>query len=129
MLPERRKAAGTGKVEVLPEVSRRFAVDGETFIEPRAAVGGFVGFDDLTALNPTVTDRRAADVQLKAEAGVAFGVKDGSSLQATGGVESGSCSNVRRTGRDVCSSTFRSENERAHACNASNFVNILLTTV
>jgi hypothetical protein len=83
------KAAGTGKVEVLPEVSKRFAVDDVTFIEPRAAVGAFVGFDDLQALNPAVPSVLPTDVQLKAEAGVAYGVKDGSSLQATGGVESG----------------------------------------
>jgi hypothetical protein len=83
------KAAGTGKVEVLPEVSRKFAVDGETFIEPRAALGAFVGFDDLSALNPAVSTALPTQVQLKAEAGVALGVKDGSTLQATGGVESG----------------------------------------
>ena len=83
------RAAGTGKVEVLPEVSKRFAVDDVTFIEPRAALGAFVGFDDLQALNPSVPSVRPTDVQLKAEAGVAYGVKDGSSLQATGGVESG----------------------------------------
>ncbi len=83
------KAAGTGKVEVLPEVSKRFALDDETFIEPRAALGAFVGFDDLQALNPAITSVRPTDVQLKAEAGVAVGVKDGTSLQATGGVESG----------------------------------------
>jgi hypothetical protein len=35
---------------------------------------------------------RPTDMQLKAEAGVAYGVKDGSSLQATGGVESGTTS-------------------------------------
>jgi len=84
------KAAGTGKVEVLPEVSRRFAVSDETFIEPRAAVGAFVGFDEFSALNPAVAAVRPMDVQLKAEAGLAVGVKDGSSLQATGGIESGS---------------------------------------
>ena len=83
------RAAGTGKVEVLPEVSKRFAVDDVTFIEPRAAVGAFVGFDDLQAINPAVPSVRPTDVQLKAEAGVAYGVKDGSSLSATGGVESG----------------------------------------
>lgn len=83
------KAAGTGKVEVLPEVSRRFAIDDATFIEPRAAAGAFVGFDDLSALNPAAATVGATDVQLKAEAGVAVGVKDGSSLQATGGIESG----------------------------------------
>ncbi|MFA6140487.1 MAG: hypothetical protein WC684_07170 [Hyphomicrobium sp.] len=85
-------AAGTGKVEVLPEVSKRFALDDVTFIEPRAAVGAFVGFDDLQALNPSVTTVQPTDVQVKAEAGVAYGVKDGSSLQATGGVESGTTS-------------------------------------
>ncbi len=83
------RAAGTGKVEVLPEVSKRFAVDDVTFIVPRAALGAFVGFEDLQALNPSVPSVRPTDVQLKAEAGVAYGVKDGSSLQATGGVESG----------------------------------------
>lgn len=83
------RASGSGKVEVLPELSRRFALDGETFIEPRAALGAFVGFDDLSALNPA-TSTHPTDVQLKAEAGIAVGVKDGSTLQATGGVESGS---------------------------------------
>ena len=86
------KAAGTGKVEVLPEVSKRYALDDDMFIEPRAALGAFVGFDDLQALNPAVTSVRPTDVQLKAEAGVAVGVKDGSSLKATGGVESGTSS-------------------------------------
>ena len=83
------KAAGTGRVELMPEVSRRFQVNGETFVEPRAAVGGFVGFEDLGALKPMVTSESAADLRLKAEAGVAVGIKDGSSLAATGGVESG----------------------------------------
>ncbi len=86
------RAAGTGKVEVLPEISKRFAVDETTFIEPRAAVGAFVGFDDFQALNPAMTSVGPTDVQLKAEAGVAVGIKDGSTLQATGGVESGSAS-------------------------------------
>ncbi len=83
------KAAGTGQVEVLPEVSRRFDVGSDTFIEPRAAVGGFVGFDEFSALNQTITTDGIADLHLKAEAGVAVGVKDGSTLKATGGVESG----------------------------------------
>jgi hypothetical protein len=83
------KAQGAGRVEVLPEVSRRFEVNSETYIEPRAAVGGFLGFDDFTALNHTITTDGAADMQLKAEAGVAVGVKEGTNLQATGGVESG----------------------------------------
>ncbi len=86
------KAAGTGRVEVLPEISKRFALDDTTFLEPRAALGAFVGFDDLQALNPAVNAVRPTDVQLKAEAGLAVGVKDGSSLQATGGVGSGTAS-------------------------------------
>jgi len=84
------KAAGTGKVEVLPEVSKRFSLDDDAFIEPRAAVGAFVGFDNWQALNPAVSATRPTDLQLKAEAGFAVGVKDGTNLQATGGVESGS---------------------------------------
>ena len=84
------KAVGTGRVEILPEVSRRFQIDGDTFIEPRAGVGGFVGFDDLNALNPMITTETGADLHLKAEAGLAVGVKDGSSLEAAAGVESGS---------------------------------------
>lgn len=84
------KAAGTGRVELLPKVSRRFELDGDTFIEPRAGVGGFVGFEDLNALKPLVTTGGAADLHMKAEAGVAVGVKDGTSLEASAGVESGS---------------------------------------
>ena len=82
------KAAGTGRIEFLPEVSRRFQVNDETFVEPRAAVGGFVGFDDLSALGPMVQSGSGADLHMKAEAGVAVGIKEGAELQATGGVES-----------------------------------------
>jgi len=81
-------AAGTGRVEVVPEVSRRFKVDDKTFFEPKAGVGAFVGFDDLSALNPTTTDLSGGDVQLRAQAGFAVGVEDGTNLQATGAVES-----------------------------------------
>jgi hypothetical protein len=83
-------AEGAGRVEVLPEVSRRFEINGDAFIEPRAALGGFVGFDEFSALDPKVVTENAGDVHLKAEAGVAVGVKEGTSLQAVGGVESGS---------------------------------------
>ena len=82
------KAEGTGRVELLPQVSRRFDVNSDTFVEPRAAVGGFVGFDDLGALESTVVTGDDSDLHLKAEAGLALGVKDGSRLEATGGVES-----------------------------------------
>jgi hypothetical protein len=72
----------------MPELKRRFDVDSETFIEPRAAVGGFMSFDDFSKINPaTVT--AAPDLHMKAEAGVAVGVKDGMNLEAKGGVESG----------------------------------------
>jgi hypothetical protein len=84
------KAAGTGRVELVPEVSRRFEIGGDAFVEPRAGVGGFVDFDDLNALKPMVTTESAADLHLKAEAGLAVGIKDGSSLEASAGVESGS---------------------------------------
>jgi len=83
-------AVGTGRVEVLPQISRRFELEGDTFVEPRAAVGGYLGFDELSELNPTIsTENLSEDVHLKAEAGVAVGAKDGASVQATGAVESG----------------------------------------
>jgi len=84
------KAQGAGRVELLPEVSRRFEVSDDAFVEPHATLGGFVGFDDLSALEPMVMTGSEADLHLKAEAGVAVGVKDGSRLEASGGVESAS---------------------------------------
>jgi hypothetical protein len=84
------RAEGTGKVEVLPQVSRRFQLDGDAFIEPRAAAGGYLGFDNLSTLESTITSEALAeDVRLKAEAGVALGINDGTSLEAKGAVESG----------------------------------------
>ena len=91
------KAAGTGRVELLPQVSRRFEVDGDTFVEPRAAVGGFVGFDHLSELEPMVMTGSKPDLHVKAEAGVAVGVKDGSRLEATGGVESSTTTTAPET--------------------------------
>lgn len=85
------RAEGTGKVEVLPEVSRRFQLNGDTFVEPRAALGGYMGFDDLSQLNTSVSGAES-ELHLKAEAGVAFGVVEGTTLNATGGVESGTAS-------------------------------------
>lgn len=77
------KTEGTGKVEVLPTISKRFE-QGDTYIEPKAAVGGFVGFNDFSQLQTTAEE----DVRLKAQAGVTYGVKEGSSVTATGGLES-----------------------------------------
>lgn len=82
--------SGTGRLDILPEMKRRFNVDGETYIEPRVAAGGFLSFDDMAALNPATSVM--PDVQWKAEAGVAVGKKDGVNLQATGGVETGAAS-------------------------------------
>jgi hypothetical protein len=78
--------AGTGRLDVLPEVKRRFDLDSEAFIEPRIAAGGFVPFDDVSRLGSVA---QSPDLRWKAEAGVAVGVKDSMNLQATGGVETG----------------------------------------
>lgn len=72
-----------GRVDVVPELSRRFATSSNSYIEPKLAVGGFLAFDDPNRLAPG----GEADLRLKAEAGVALGEAEGSSLQATGGVE------------------------------------------
>lgn len=81
--------AGTGRLDVLPEMKRRFDLDGRTYVEPRVAAGGFLSFDDISRLGLRGLTPEAPDLQWKAEAGVAVGVKDSMSLQATGGVETG----------------------------------------
>jgi hypothetical protein len=86
--PQSLTPSAQGRIDVMPELKRRFDVDGETFIEPRAAVGGFLSFDDFAKINPA-TITAAPDLHMKAEAGVAVGVKDGMNLEAKGGVESG----------------------------------------
>ena len=80
---------GTGRLDMLPEVKRRFDLDSSTYIEPRLAAGGFLSFDDISRLAPGGVAAAAPDLHWKAEAGVALGVKDSMSLQATGGVETG----------------------------------------
>jgi hypothetical protein len=80
---------GTGRLDVLPELKRRFDLDSSTYVEPRVAAGGFVAFDDISQLNPRSAAAQVPDLQWKAEAGVAVGVKDGVNMQATGGVETG----------------------------------------
>lgn len=77
---------GTGRLDVLPEMKRRFELNSEAFIEPRIAAGGFVPFDNVSQLGGV---SQSPDLRWKAEAGVAVGVKDSMNLQATGGVESG----------------------------------------
>jgi hypothetical protein len=81
------KAAGTGRLDIVPEVKRRFDINSETYIEPRVAAGGFLSFDEMSALNPGTSV--VPEVQWKAEAGVALGKKDGVNWQASGGVETG----------------------------------------
>lgn len=78
-------SGGAGRLDVMPEMKRRFDVNGDTYIEPRVAAGGFMSFDELSALNPGTS--AVPDLQWKAEAGVALGKKDGLNVQATGGVE------------------------------------------
>lgn len=79
---------GSGRLDVLPELRRRFDLGSETYVEPRLAAGGFLAFDDLSRLAPSGA-LGAPDLHWKAEAGVAVGKKDSLNLEATGGVETG----------------------------------------
>jgi hypothetical protein len=81
--------AGTGRLDVLPEVKRRYNLNSEAYVEPRVAAGGFLSFDDISRVAPGGLSASDPDLRWKAEAGVAVGVKDSMNLQATGGVESG----------------------------------------
>lgn len=81
--------AGTGRLDVLPEVKRRFDLKSGAYVEPRLAAGGFLSFDDMSRLAPGGLTASDPDLHWKAEAGVAVGVKDSMNLQATGGVETG----------------------------------------
>ncbi|MDQ8697668.1 autotransporter outer membrane beta-barrel domain-containing protein [Hyphomicrobium sp. LHD-15] len=85
---EATQSPGSGRLDVLPEFKRRFDLDSSTYVEPRIAAGGFVAFDDISQLGPHGVGQ-VPDLQWKAEAGVAVGVKDGVNMQATGGVETG----------------------------------------
>ncbi|MGE3228163.1 MAG: autotransporter outer membrane beta-barrel domain-containing protein [Hyphomicrobium sp.] len=79
--------AGTGRLDVLPEMKRRFDLNSSAYVEPRVAAGGFLSFDDMSRLGAEAM--QAPDLHWKAEAGVAVGVKDSMNLEATGGVETG----------------------------------------
>ena len=79
--------AGTARVDFAPEIAYRFDFARSAFIEPKAVLGGFWTFDDLSRTAPGLGMH--ADPRLKAEAGVTFGVVDGPKLQALGGVEGG----------------------------------------
>jgi len=81
--------SGTGRIDVLPEVKRRFKLDGGTYIEPRFAAGGFLSFDDMSRAAP-ISLADTSDLHWKAEAGMALGKTDSLNIEATGGVETGS---------------------------------------
>lgn len=74
-----------GRVDVGPELAYRMDLGPSIFIEPKATIGKFWNFDDLSRLAPGIhTEPRG-----KAEAGVTIGTTDGTKMQAAGGVEEG----------------------------------------
>ncbi len=73
----------------VPEVKRRFDLNSKTYVEPRVAAGGFLSFDDMSRLAPGGLASSTGDLHWKAEAGIAWGVKDSMNLEAVGGVETG----------------------------------------
>lgn len=76
-----------GKVEVTPELKRRMPLSSSVYVEPSFAAGAFLPLGgELDASAPFVVPS-AADVHLKASAGVAVGVTDGVTVKAQGGVE------------------------------------------
>ena len=77
----------TARVDFAPELAYRFDLARSAFVEPKAVLGGFWTFDDLTKAAPGVGV--PSEPRLRAEAGVTFGVVDGPKLQALGGVEGG----------------------------------------
>jgi hypothetical protein len=79
--------AGTARVDIAPELAYRFDFARSAFIEPKAVLGGFWTFDDLSRTAPGLSMH--GEPRLKAEAGVTFGVVDGAKLQALGGIEGG----------------------------------------
>jgi hypothetical protein len=78
---------GTARVDFAPLIAYRFDFAHSAFIEPKAVLGGFWTFDDLSRTAPSLGMHTTP--RLKAEAGVTFGVTDGPKLQALGGVEGG----------------------------------------
>jgi hypothetical protein len=74
--------AGTGRMDVGPEIAYRVPLQGSAFIEPKAVISRYWGFDSLSQVNADNT------AHLKAEAGIIVGTSTGAQLQATGGVDS-----------------------------------------
>src|SRR5262245_55133414 len=79
--------AGSGRIDVAPEVAYRFEVAPTAFVEPKVVVGSFWAFDDLAKLAPSAGTHLEA--RMKAGAGVTLGIVDGPKLQALGAVEGG----------------------------------------
>lgn len=77
-----------GRINLAPELAYRLDLQRATFIEPKAVLGGFWTFDDLSKATAPGLNLHA-EPRLKAEAGVTFGVVDGAKLQALGAVEGG----------------------------------------
>ena len=90
-------SGGSGRLDFLPEVKRRFTLDSETYLEPRFAAGGFLAFEDFSEITPGGVTAHP-DLHWKAEAGVALGKTDSLTLEAKGGVETGG-----QTGTDTWS--------------------------
>lgn len=80
------ESGGTGRLDFLPEVKRRFAIDSDTYVEPRFAAGGFLAFEEFSAISPSNIATNS-DLNWKAEAGVALGKAESMNIEATGGVE------------------------------------------
>lgn len=90
-------SGGSGRLDFLPELKRRFTLDSETYVEPRFAAGGYLAFDDFSEVTSGIVAAHP-DLHWKAEAGVAFGKTDSLSLEAKGGVETGN-----QSGTDIWS--------------------------
>jgi Autotransporter beta-domain len=80
-------ATAAGRIDVGPELAYRTDLTSSTFVEPRVVVGGFWNLDSLPTEAAGGTNH--AEMRLKAEAGVTFGLYNGPKLQALGGLEEG----------------------------------------
>lgn len=79
------RAAGSGRIDLAPELAYRIDMASNAFIEPKAVLGGFWTFGSLSELE--LGAGAPLEPRLKAEAGVTFGIVDGPKLQALGAVE------------------------------------------
>ncbi len=75
--------AGSGRIDLGPEIAYRVPLQGSAFIEPKAVIARYWDFDSLSHVSPD-------GAHLKAEAGVTVGTATGAQLQAIGGLDTGS---------------------------------------